>query len=121
MARILHIGEHKVRKKVKEVLTKKGFEVISVATAERALEHAKKERPSLVLTDVNMPKISGWELCQKIKKINQDIPVAFLSDLEISKERESQLKKEGVAGYIKRPIEEKEFVVRIKKLLSNKF
>lgn len=60
-----------------------GYEVIPAEDGEKALELAEKERPDMILLDVVMPKMSGFEVLQKLKysPATQETPVVILSNL----------------------------------------
>ena len=106
-------------KKVKAALSDKGFNVISVASAAKAIETVKKEKPSLVLTEAAMPGMPGWELYSKIHNIDENIKVAFLSSVEISSELKKSLIKAGVSDYIMKPFTATGLANRIKKAVQN--
>jgi DNA-binding response OmpR family regulator len=62
-------------------LEHRGYEVIVTVDGESALEQVYSERPDLVLLDVRMPRIDGYEVCRRMKRDRAlaDIPVVFLS------------------------------------------
>lgn len=59
-----------------------GFDVSSAATGTEALKHAKKDKPALILLDLNLPEMSGFEVLQKIKEDDdiKDISVIILTN-----------------------------------------
>lgn len=59
--------EEDLRELVMEVLEDRGLEVYGASHGEEAIEKAKKIRPDLILLDVMMPGIDGWEVCRRIK------------------------------------------------------
>lgn len=59
--------EEDLRELVMEVLEDKGLEVYGASRGEEALEKVKEIRPDLILLDVMMPDIDGWEVCRRIK------------------------------------------------------
>jgi two-component system chemotaxis response regulator CheY len=116
--KILHIEkELETRKKVKKILSREGYSVISIAAASKAITAVKKEKPSLVLAEAAMPDISGWELYSKIHSIDENIKVAFLSSVEISSELKKSLIKAGVSDYIMKPFTAEGLANRIKKMI----
>ena len=81
-----------------------GFDVVQAANGLEAVERARTDRPDLILMDVRMPKMTGYEACQKIKAIPElrDIPVVFLS----AKGQESEIQQGidvGAEEYILKP------------------
>ena len=73
-----------------------GYEVLTVNNGEEAVQMTKKELPDLVLTDVRMPKMTGYEACKLIKAdpVTQHIPVVFLS----AKGQEAEVQSGMAAG-----------------------
>ncbi|MGB3765379.1 MAG: EAL domain-containing protein [Phormidesmis sp.] len=97
-----------------QVLADAGFEVAIATSGERALKQLEMEQPDLILLDIMMPGIGGFETCRRIKADTQlkSIPVIFmtaLSDLE-NKVKALEL---GAVDYITKPFQEKEVVDRI--------
>ncbi|MFQ5801136.1 MAG: PleD family two-component system response regulator [Candidatus Hydrothermarchaeales archaeon] len=62
-------------------LEKNGYKVITAFSGEEALDMLKTQRPDLILLDIMMPGIDGWEVCRNIKKDEKtkDIPVAMFT------------------------------------------
>ena len=85
MIRILLAEDDRILRKAGEVsLKKKGYEVISAVDGEDALAKARDHKPDLVLLDVMMPKMNGFEVLQALKgePAIRDIPVIMLTNLE---------------------------------------
>jgi len=104
---------------VKESLETRGFEVVLCENGEQAFEHYKKEQPELLVLDVMMPKMDGFTLAQQIRKVNQKIPIIFLT----SKSRtEDVVEGFGYGGndYLKKPFSMEELIVRIHALLDRR-
>jgi len=85
-----------VRKSIRVILEKEGFEVTSVASGAAALEKMVENTFDLILLDVMMPDMSGWELFTHMTEINKKYRVIFLTVLEISQERLVELTKSGI-------------------------
>jgi PAS domain S-box-containing protein len=103
------------------ILRKAGFAVVEAATGREALRLAE-ERPDLVVLDVNLPDINGFEVCRQIKANPRtaDIPVVHLSATFVgSADRATGLEK-GADGYLTQPLEPQELVATIKALLRLK-
>lgn len=93
------------------------FEPVTLLTAQngsRAIDLAVKEHPDLILLDIMMPDMDGYEVCLKLKNNDdtKDIPIVFISALS---EIENKLKGFEVGGvdYITKPFEEKEVLARV--------
>lgn len=110
-------NEQDVLISVKTILEREGYEVESVETDEEALNAVKMEKFDLVLLDVMMPDLSGWDVFSRVIKINPEQKVAFLTALEISPERKKDLKKVGVVDYFTKPVHIREFVKRVKAIV----
>jgi DNA-binding response OmpR family regulator len=97
------------------LLSQKGYEIAVATDAEKALEFLEKDYPDLILLDVMMPGTDGYELCQKIKTIDEliEIPVLFLTALtdpdDIIKGFDS-----GGVDYISKPFNNAELLARIR-------
>lgn len=113
--RILHVDdEPDTLKVVKTILEKEGYEVISATDGKQALEHVDADGFSLLLLDVMMPDMSGWDLFTRIVEIKPTYKVIFLSVLEIAPEKLKELKDAGVKDYITKPFERDDLVKRVK-------
>ena len=76
-----------------------GYEVITAADGEEALERVKLEKPDVMLLDVMMPKLDGLKVLQKIRKLNKRLPVFILTAYS-NPERFDLAKKYDAAGFI---------------------
>ncbi|MDP3963170.1 MAG: response regulator [bacterium] len=101
-------------------LTQEGFAVSLAANGDEGLHLLEKEAPDLILLDVLMPKMNGWEALKKIKENpkTKDIPVITLTSLGDRPEDIQRFKDYGVKEYlVKSQVELKELVEIIKKHL----
>lgn len=66
---------------LRQILNQKGYEVATAASGDEALQLLKSQIPDLIILDVAMPGISGYEVCRKIREDprTQDVPVVFLT------------------------------------------
>lgn len=98
---------------VKLYLEQEGFIVYTAEDGDLALAIETKERPDLLILDVMLPKLSGWELCQTITR---PVPVIFLTakSAEVDKMTGFSL---GADDYITKPFSPRELVARIKAVL----
>jgi DNA-binding response OmpR family regulator len=101
-------------------LTRAGFEVLLAVDGKVALEMAKKDKPNIILLDLIMPEVNGFEVLTELKKddILKDVPVIILSNLgqetDIQKGREL-----GAIDYlIKANYSMTEVIAKIKKYIS---
>ncbi len=96
-----------------------GYEVITALDGEQALEKAKAERPDLIVLDIMMPKLDGYETCKLLKADagTKDIPVILLS----AKGRNVDQKigfEVGADDYITKPFSPRKLVERINAILG---
>lgn len=112
--------ERDIRELISFTLKFAGHEVIATSNGEEALQAALSEKPDLILLDVRMPRMSGYQACEKIKADpgTSQIPVVFLS----AKGQESEVKTGMDAGadeYILKPFSPDQLTARIKSILAN--
>jgi DNA-binding response OmpR family regulator len=88
-----------------------------------AIENYKAHSYDLLILDIKMPKMNGFELYEKIKKIDNEVKVCFLTALSELHEYESFRRevfpKEGERYFIQKPIENKEMLDRINEIMSS--
>ena len=101
------------------VLELGGYTVVPSYSGEEALRKLEREKVDLVLLDIMMPGMSGWDVFNRIKKKNKDIKVAFMSVLEISDKRKQVLLDEGLADYIMKPFDKETLLDIVDKILEN--
>lgn len=102
-----------------DFLTDSGFQVLVAQDGEDAIEHVQYALPDLILLDVLMPGIDGFETCQQLKskESTKDIPVIFMTALSetVDKVRGLNL---GAVDYITKPLQHEEVLARVKVHLS---
>lgn len=119
MAKILTVdNEPDTVDLIESVLKNAGFEVIKALSGKEGLEKWEKEKPDLILLDIMMPDLSGWDVYQRIRTKDKIQKVAFLSVIETSEYRIQALKKEGLSDYILKPFKPEELIERVKKILN---
>lgn len=101
------------------ILTQQGYKVRSVLSGKTALKVAKAAQPDLILLDIKMPEMDGYQVCQKLKAepITQDIPVIFLSALDRSNDKVKAFTVGGI-DYIPKPFQVEELLARVKNHLD---
>jgi PAS domain S-box-containing protein len=97
-----------------EILTQAGYKTRPVEDPLLALEAALTQPPSLILLDVKMPNMSGFELCRRLKQDERtrEIPIIFVSALDDVQDR-IQGFEIGAVDYIAKPIQESEVLARV--------
>ena len=106
----------RMRKLVKDFLTKKNFQVLEAGNGEEAMDIFYEEKDiALIILDVMMPKMDGWEVCREIRK-NSKVPIIMLTAR--SDERDELLGFDlGVDEYISKPFSPKILVARVEAIL----
>jgi DNA-binding response OmpR family regulator len=102
------------------VLELGGYQVVTAYSGEECLRLLDKEKVDLVLLDIMMPGMSGWDVFNRINKKSPKIKVAFMSVLEISDKRKQVLIDEGLADYIMKPFDKDTLLNRVDKILEEK-
>ncbi len=103
------------RKILGGVLKKEGYDLVVAGDGEAALAAVGKQRPDLILLDVIMPGLSGYEVCGRLKAdaATADIPVLFLSGLSEAKDKVKGLNAGGL-DYISKPFDTEEVLARVR-------
>jgi PAS domain S-box-containing protein len=101
------------------LLTQAGYRVIEAATGNEALRLAKKENPELILLDVNLPDISGLEVCRRIKfdKLTASIPVLQISAAYVTNHDRVRGLENGADNYLSTPVDPDVLTATIKSML----
>ncbi len=96
------------------ILSKENYKVIATLDSEKAYEIAAKERPDLILLDIMMPKLDGFEVCKifKSREETKYIPIIFLTARN-DEEGVQKGFKLGAADYVTRPFNRAELLARI--------
>lgn len=100
---------------VKMYLEKEGFEVETAYRGDEALKAFRESAPNLVLLDVMLPGMDGWQVCREVRKLS-NIPVIMLTAKDETFDKVLGLEL-GADDYIVKPFEPKELVARIKAVI----
>jgi len=104
-----------------DLLTAKGYAVVTASSGAQALEKVPKETPDLVLLDVVMPEMSGYEVCRKIRTnpATATLPVVMVTALDPAQERVKGIDA-GADDFLSKPINQQELLARVRSLLRIK-
>ncbi len=96
-------------------LEQEGYRVVSARDGLAALDKVKAERPALVVLDLMLPKLDGWQVCRRIRS-ESDVPIIMLTarDDDVDKIVGLEL---GADDYVTKPFNPRELVARIKAIL----
>lgn len=105
-------------KLLRVILTASEYDVVEAYDGEEALAKARDEHPDLILLDVMMPKVTGYEVCQKLRadEITKHIPVIMITALHEMDDRIKGIEA-GADDFISKPFNKAELLARIKSLL----
>lgn len=121
MTKILLIeDEEALQKALSKSLEIENFTVISAYDGKTGLEAAQKEKPDLILLDLILPQIDGFEVLRELKKSpeTKDIPVIILTNLEQSQSVEKTIEFGPLNYLVKANYNLDEIIVKIKELLK---
>ena len=106
---------------LEHLMKKEGYEIRAAADGEEAVEAAAEFRPDLILLDIMMPKMDGYEVCQRIRAnaALQDVAIVMLTAKGREVEREKGLAL-GADHYITKPFSTREVVRKVKEILAAK-
>lgn len=113
---LLAEDEPTLRTIVSETLSDEGYEVVCANDGEMGLKLFATERPELIIADVMMPRMDGFEMARRIRKINQRVPLLFLTARGAINDMEEGFEL-GADDYIKKPFKMRELIIRIKSLI----
>jgi class 3 adenylate cyclase len=104
-----------------DLLTIKGYDVVTASNGEEALARIKAEKPDLVLLDVMMPGISGYDVCRRIREDPETtlLPVVLCTSLDPQQERINGIAA-GADDFLGKPINQPELFARVQSLLRIK-
>jgi len=120
--RILVIeGQEDNRQIVRDLLAASGYELIEATTGEEGLEAAARERPDLILMDIQLPGIDGYEVTRRIKadpKLRQ-IPIIAVTSYALSGDDKKAFAA-GCDGYVTKPYSPRLLLAKIREYLPSK-
>ena len=120
LGRVLVVDdEESVRNLLQRVLKEAGYDVVTGANGQEAVDMARKHKPNLIFMDIMMPHMGGYDACSRIKndKSTKGIPVVMLTALgyDLNKELAAET---GADGYITKPFTSEDLLNTISKFLK---
>jgi len=116
MKKILVVDdEKKIVEIIKAYLEKEGYAVIAAYDGKAALEAVKAQRPDLLVLDLMLPQVSGWDVCREIRK-DSAVPVIMLTARDDVTDKIIGLEL-GADDYMTKPFDPKELVSRVRAVL----
>lgn len=112
--------EPDLRELVKITLNRRGYEVTAVHDGSEALDRLNEEKPDLVLMDVNMPEMDGWETLEELEErgITEEVPIAMFTVEELTIKKMMRKDMENLAGYIEKPFDREDLIEVVEKIIK---
>ncbi len=107
--------EPQIRRVLRATLSSRGYLIVDAKTGEEAIEVARKEKPNLILLDVNMPGMGGLEACREIRR-GSDAPIIMLTVRNAERDKVAALDA-GADDYVVKPFGFEELLARIRAAL----
>jgi DNA-binding response OmpR family regulator len=101
-------------------LREEGFEIITAADGDEALEKAWREQPSVILLDVVLPKQNGFQVCRRLREAEQskNIPVILVSGKDTPMDQRWGLQ-QGADFYITKPFSPEDLIEKVRSVIGN--
>lgn len=112
--------DESMRFMLKLILERAGYDVVEAESGEECLEKFDSIRPDLILLDINMTGINGWDVCKQIKERIPAIlvPISLLSGMKTEEDLRRSFEYAHADAHIKKPIERRELLDTVKVLLE---
>jgi DNA-binding NtrC family response regulator len=116
--RILLVDDHLgIRRNLASFLREAGYEVNEASNGKEAIELLQKGEVNLVLSDIVMPQLGGFDLLQHVRSVKPEIPVFLMSGFSVDTQN---LVKEGAADFIAKPFELADLLSKLKLVLRER-
>ncbi len=121
-AKVLVVDDEEFNRELLEAVLVTNYDITMACNGEEALEKVSQEPPDIILLDIMMPRMDGYEVCRRLKgkKETELIPVVMVTAL---REKEDRIKglEAGADDFLTKPIDRAEVLVRVKSLLRIKY
>jgi two-component system, cell cycle response regulator DivK len=120
MAKVLLVEDNEMnRDMLSRRLVRRGFEVIFAVDGQQGIDLAKSERPDIILMDLSLPVVDGWEAARRVKAddATRGVPVIGLTAHAMAGDREKAIEA-GCDDYDTKPVELERLISKIEKLLG---
>jgi CheY-like chemotaxis protein len=122
MAKVLLVEDNEMNRDILfRRLSRRGYVVVFAVDGQQGVEMARSEKPDIILMDMSLPIIDGWEATRRVKSDNaiRDVPVIGLTAHAMSGDREKALEA-GCDDYDTKPVEFDRLITKIERLLSQR-
>jgi two-component system alkaline phosphatase synthesis response regulator PhoP len=118
MLRILLVeDEENIRETVSLNLEMEGYEVVATDNGRKAIKYTQEQHFDLLVLDVMLPEISGFQICEQVRLTNREVPIIFLTAKDTAQDRVQGLRK-GADDYLTKPFNLEELLLRVERLLQ---
>lgn len=116
---VLVVEDSKVqRAMLSEYLTLAGLDAVEAADGEQALRRFKRYRPRLVLLDVVLPRMNGYEVLRRLKGLSRDKPAVVMCTIKGEECDRYWAEHQGADGYLVKPIHPQQLIKIVKQFLN---
>lgn len=105
---------------IKDTLDSEGFEVIQAENGNKGLQLFFESKPDILVADVMMPEMDGFEMVSRIRKTDKSTPILFLTARSAIKDVVSGFEI-GASDYLKKPFNMQELIIRVKSLVNRAY
>ena len=109
--------EENIREVVKLNLEIEGYEVITTGNGREAIKYTQEQHFDLLLLDVMLPEINGFQICEQVRLNNREVPIIFLTAKDSAQDKIAGLKK-GADDYLTKPFNLEELLLRVQNLIK---
>ncbi|MFK8103362.1 MAG: response regulator transcription factor [Saprospiraceae bacterium] len=109
--------EESIRDIVKLNLELEGYEVVTTDNGREAIKYTKEQHFDLLLLDVMLPEINGFQICEQVRLSNMEVPIIFLTAKDSAQDKIAGLKK-GADDYLTKPFNLEELLLRVQNLIK---
>ena len=104
---------------LRDLLTRAGFEVLEAVNGEEGIAQAERHRPDLILMDIQLPLVDGYDATRRIKAnpALHQIPIIAVTSYALSGD-ETKAREAGCDGYMAKPFSPRQLVAQVRSLLS---
>jgi len=120
MAKVLLVEDNEMnRDMLSRRLARRGFEVVSAVDGQQGVDLARSEKPDIILMDMSLPVVDGWEATRRVKSDNdtRNVPVIGLTAHAMSGDREKALEA-GCDDYDTKPVDFDRLIGKIERLFG---
>lgn len=118
MLRILLVeDEENIRETVKLNLELEDYEVVATEDGKKALKYTQEQHFDLLILDVMLPEVDGFQICEQVRLTNREVPIIFLTAKDTAQDRVTGLRK-GADDYLTKPFNLEELLLRVERLIQ---